>query len=251
MEKENEGSIRAVSRALKIIRTMEGKSSMSLSEISRAVDLPKTTALRLLTTLCSEGFVTKTGDDYQLSMLMFRIGMSISENYDVVKIADPVMTNLNEMTSESISINIVADHKRLCLEKKEGKHDLRQFIRVGELLPLHKGASGKAMLAFLPQSDREHVLAEVTDMNEAELAALAEDLERIRKVGLAVTFGERALGSVAIAAPVFNMRNEMVGSLGLSGAAARFDDELVEKYSQLVLESAQQVSCLLGYRCNK
>lgn len=247
LEKNNHDSyIRAVGRALQILKCFGRQREMTLSQISKAVSLPKTTTLRLLNTLEAEDFITHSGDfTYRLSILLMHLGNSVEGNIDIIKLSQPTMQQLSELTCETVTLNIVANHRRLCIAQREGKHELRQFINIGELLPLHKGASGKVLLAFMNAADQEQVIQALPpDTNHDQLR---QELATIRRQGYAHTIGDRAKGATAISAPILGKNRQLVAGLSISGAIYRFTHQVAEQYIEYVVKAARELSHLIGY----
>jgi len=121
-------------------------------------------------------------------------------------------------------------------EQLEGRHAVKQTVEVGAEAPLHLGASGKAILAFLP-----------ADARPAAARAIEADLERIRKRGYAASVGERIPGAASVAAPVFD-RDGVVGSISAAGVAARSDARTTARYGAVVAAEARALSRELGWR---
>ena len=124
------------------------------------------------------------------------------------------------------------------VEQVEGRHAVKQIVEVGAEAPLHLGASGKAMLAFLPDGARPPT---------ARAAALDADLERVRRRGYAVSQGERIPGAASVAAPVFD-HTGVVGSISAAGVIARSDARTTARYGRIVLAEARALSRALGWR---
>ena len=102
----------------------------------------------------------------------------------------PFMENLRRETGETVTLYVLEGNDRLCVERMESQHNIRMVTRVGSRLPLYAGSAGKAILAFLPEADREEYLAGVvlkplTDQTIHDPAVLRQELVKIRQEGVA------------------------------------------------------------------
>lgn len=247
---EDKQTVRAVDRALHILKSFTfEKRQMSLSEICKISELPKTTVFRLLTALEEQGFVVKDNltQNYKLGALLFRLGSIVSSDLEIKKISLPILEELAEKTKETLNINVVQNDVRVCVVKVEGSHDLRQFIEIGRDLPLHKGASGKVLLAYLPKEKQEQIVESLKDdLGKSKKDFIAE-LDKIRKAGFAASIDERVLGAAAVSAPIFDCMGNLVGGLTISGASVRFTEKRVKELIELAVEASGRISKALGY----
>lgn len=239
---EETGQIRSITRALKIIKAFTDESEMSLTAISNKVGLSKPTTHRILSTLEAEGFVRRRDDlQYRLGMLLIQLGAAATKGVSLLTISEPYLRKLNTEINETVSLNVVIDGKRLCIFKLDSTHPLRDFIEVDKLLPVHRGASGKALLAFLPESEQQRIIAAIDDPH-LNKERLMRQLEEIRQMGYAYSKNDRVDGAAAIAAPIFDKTGRMIASLGLSGAAGRFTNEKKAPFEELVLQTAAAIT---------
>lgn len=234
--------------AILSLYTMD-RTSLSISEIQEELGFPKSTAFRILNTLEKGNFIQKNPDNhrYSLGFQFFRLGSIFQSQLDLRSVALPIMRKLVEETSETIELNIIDELSRVCIEKIDSPLDVRNFVRVGERKPLHLGASGKILLAFLNGQDREKVIPQLEKKHETQLTHLRVDLKKIQEKGYAITKGERVPGSFAIAAPIFNVAGELVASITLAGPIQRLSEEKENKFIHLLTESARNISEHLGY----
>lgn len=248
---EDKQTVRAVDRALQILKSFTfEKKQMSLTEICKLSELPKTTVFRLLIALEEQGFVEKDSvtQNYKLGALLFRLGSIVSSDLEVKKVSLPILEELAEKTKETLNINIVQNDVRVCVVKVEGSHDLRQFIEIGKGLPLHKGASGKVLLAYLPRDRQEQIIESINDdLGKSKKEFMAE-LDEIRKNGFAASQDERVLGAAAVSAPIFDCMGNLAGGLTISGASIRFTEERVKELVALGMEASCRISAALGYK---
>lgn len=247
------GSARAAERTLDILLAFlrEGR-GLGISELSRAVGLPKATVHRLVTVLVTRGFLERdpATAQYRIGLTLFRLGNLFLAQAHIRQIALPVIHELARITGETANLNVVIDRRRVCIEKTESTHDIRHAVELGRPLPLYAGASGKVLLAYLPDEEIRAVLAEglrrLTARTVASAQRLRRDLAEIRRRGYAVSSDERVEGASAVSAPVRDGTGRVVAGLTISGPTYRFV-ERAREYAALVREGARRISTALGY----
>jgi DNA-binding IclR family transcriptional regulator len=246
--KNKDEYIRSVGRALQILKTFEDKQQKTLTDISKECDLPMPTALRILSTLTEEGFLVKKDNNvYELGIIFLRLGYIVEKNNDLISSAQSKMIELSKLTNETICLNSIVDNKRVCISKVEGNETLRQFIEVGKGEIIHRGASGKLLLAFLPEDKREEILSEIKEEEKEYIYNLKKELVKIRREGVATSKNERILGLASISAPILGLNGKLLAGITISSASIRIDEATEKRYKQLVKEAAKDISKLLGY----
>lgn len=245
--------VRAVVRAIEILMSFTAETpELSLSELTRKVQMPKSTVYRLLLTLEQHKFIERTGQDrFRLGSALIVLGQLALNSRDLLQLALQPMQALRDRTGESVHLHILDANERLCIHTIQGTHDLRTVGGVGQRSPLHVGASARAILAFMPEAEREKIIqAPLRPWTRATIVdpdVLRKELASVRDRGVAVSCGERDEGIASIAAPIFNGLGEVVGSISLSGPAHRITAEHIEAYSAAVKETALELSRQLGF----
>ena len=143
------------------------------------------------------------------------------------------------------------DPEVLYADKTESGHPIRANTSVGARAPAYTVATGKAMLAQLPDSYLERfrpLLKRYTDTTRTTMEALREDVELARVQGYAsVLHGEWREGIAACACAILGRDGELVGAIGLSGPDSRIKRKHLKQYSVDVIEAARSISTALGY----
>lgn len=212
---------------------------IGLSELARAVALPKATVYRIAETLLERGYLIKDRKDqsYQLGYKVLNLSNVILSHLDYRRIALPYMQQIKEETNESITLYIALNSKqRLCVERVQSTNGLSRIVNVGDVFPIDRGAPGKVLLAFQdPASLSPDCIVPVGE------------LEKIRQQGYAISYAEREQGVSAVAAPIFNQYGQIVAALSISGPSFRYENENMEKFIQLIKTVVQNISRSLGY----
>jgi IclR family acetate operon transcriptional repressor len=244
------GSVRVVDRVVQLLEVLsETEHGYGVTEIAGRLHLGKSTTHRLLTSLARAEVVRADSRQrlYRLGYRLLRWTSGWLDRMDVRTLALPHLRQLREKCQETVSLNLREDNARVAVERLETSQEVRFVAEVGKPLPLHVGASGKAILAFLPPSEIDRVLgaASLPPSRDRELRRALAD---IRRSGAAVSFGERLAGSGAVSAPLFNHEARVIGSVSILSVAARLSPDTVRSYSELVRHAAGEISRDLGCR---
>jgi len=236
-----QGSVRAVERALDILLAFKPHDDgLSVAELLDRVDLSRPTLYRLLQTLQAKHFVTSSEHPkrFRLGPAVAQLAYAWSSALDLAAVAEPMMRRLWDKTSETIALFVRDAAIKVCVAEVPSAQALSFKRGVGYRESLALGASGKAILAYLPHAQ----LGEL----QSEAKKLAPVLAQIRERGFAVSKGELIQGAVAVAAPLFDGSGEVVGSLGLFGPSVRLLDNQIETFARLLIHEARDISQVLG-----
>jgi IclR family acetate operon transcriptional repressor len=224
------------------------------SEVARAARLPVPTAHRILTALAGRRYLAR--DDrtrrFRLGPAALDLGERARAVLDLRQIALPVLRRLVRETDETALLtvpNSARDHS-VCLERVESSQPLRLSVEPGRQLPLHAGASQKALLAFLAEDEIDRIAsgplerlcrATITDGD-----ALRTDLAEVRARGWAISFEETNVGVWGVAVPLLDDEGTVVAAVGLAGPSARLSQNEVLDHLERLLEAARETSAPLG-----
>jgi DNA-binding IclR family transcriptional regulator len=169
---------------------------------------------------------------------------------DIRNRARPALEELHRATGETISLYILDEDERICVDRIESQENLRMTTRVGERLPIHSEASGKIFLAFVSPLLRKEVISRVYKKPSASVKpsreALLDDLKKIQAQGYAVSHGESTAGASCVSAPVFDATGNPIAAITISGPTIRMTDDKVSEYASLVMAVVKQVSQAMG-----
>ncbi|HVA37471.1 MAG TPA: IclR family transcriptional regulator [Candidatus Dormibacteraeota bacterium] len=195
----------------------------SVGDAAQALGLAKSTSHRLLATLRDCGFLRQDqrSGRYALGAKVLLLARVYQEDHDVPRIARPYMERLLREVNETVALYVREGSARYCIERLESSHDMRLVVRVGQRMPLDRGAAGR-----------------VLSMSDAEA----------RRAGAVVTRGERVANACGIAAAIFDATGRTAAALDISGPLDRFPEEQAKRYAARVAATAQQISVALGHR---
>lgn len=226
---------------------------LTLSNISRRLQLPKSTAHRMLAAMLLRGLLIRDPYDrgYQLGFQLLQWGTLARSSLDIRNIALPVMKALVNTINETVVLSMRYGNSAIWVEVVESEQPVRIALRTGKPLSLHAGASSKILWAFLPQEEMEAMfgvihLAPLFANSIIESEKMRTELKKIRELGYAVSYEETDPGAMGIAAPVYDHLNCLVAGLGMVAPAARVTTDRVEVYAQKVREASVELSRRLG-----
>jgi IclR family acetate operon transcriptional repressor len=250
MASDHQGSknVRAVDRAIDILQSfLPDEPWMSVLEIQRKVPLSRPTLYRLLQTLTAKGLVRAQGEPqrFALDFGVGRLAHSWIAGIDVVALARPILERLRIATGETTALFVRRGDLRQCVAELASPHVLAISRGIGETDHLWRGASGKAILAFMDDNEVAAVMR--TLPKGIDKTVLLADLSRARKDGFFVSRGEVFVGAIAIAAPYFDHTDYVAGSVGVFGPEARLDEPWVVKAALSVGKSATELSAASGH----
>ena len=242
----------AVEQAARILLCLAQDSSdrKALTAICNDVGIHKSKAFSILNTLRHFGFVEKDPQNkaYALGPGLLFLSSKVLNNLDLRDAVAPYLQDLSHKTNSTALLCIVADQHTFVVAKDEGSQDIGVTIRVGHRFPLTWGAHGKAMAAFLPDSDREEVLAAGKlyfhgDPSTFDRDRLEQEMARCRRTGFAFDLGDMKAGIHAVASPVFGPGAKLVGSILVLGTFPKHD---LEKYGSETAKRARAFSEAIG-----
>lgn len=203
--KEPRNGIQVITRAAAILRALErSPDGLSLGEIAKAVDLPRSTVQRIVDALDRENLVLASSTPKGVRLGPALVRLAAATRFEVRDLARPIMDALAKQTGETIDLAIFDQDKVVFVDQVLGTQRLTTVSSVGGSFPLHCSANGKAMLATLGPSDlarlrRSLTLTKHTKHTITSWAVLEDELERIRSEGVAYDREENSVGICAVA----------------------------------------------------
>ncbi len=221
--------VRAMLRVLDVLQVLNSRNGVSVTDVANAIDLPRTTAYRVLETLCSAGYAVRDGSDdrYRLTVLV----RGLSDGYDdeawVADVAQPILAQLGQKLVWPVSISTNQGNGMLVRHTTDKQSPLAlERYNAGVRLPLLNSASGRTYLAFSPAPQRAALLdIALGSGGEMEGAGRQRDLiekmlGNIRKAGYAISI-RQFRGESSAAVPIYSGTN-LLGVVGM-----RFMDKAV------------------------
>jgi DNA-binding IclR family transcriptional regulator len=248
--------VQSVDRALDILESFDfSAEELGVTELAHKLNLHKNNVFRLLATLEVRGYIEqdRKSGNYRLGIKTFEIANVFLHHLGLRRQARPILEELVNKCDETANLAILDGSDVIYVLMHETGQTVRIVLRLGQRLPAHCTAAGKAQLAF-ESADRLQLLFKDTPLRKltentiVSPAALREHLREVAKVGFALDNEEFELGVRCLAAPVRDYSHKVVASVGLSGPLSRFSMERIEKeLVPLVKEAGEKISERLGY----
>ena len=235
-------SIRAVERALDVLMCFTSQTpELTMTQISEMVGINKSTVHRLLATLEGKRFVerdTETGI-YRLGIRLVQMAFLTMEHNDLRRLAAPFLHSLCDQYHENVNLSVLDDTDVVYVDVIESSQRVKLAASPGQRLPAFCTASGKAILAFVPEENVKSILkrgmARYTQNTILSQKAFFESIQEARERGFALSEQEFEEGINAIAAPIFNSKSKPIASVSIAGPAYRLTrGRMIEIGSDLV-----------------
>jgi DNA-binding IclR family transcriptional regulator len=254
-EKQTKSSFRphvpAVEQACMLLLALvkERSSKKTLTELCRDTGIHKGRGYSLLNTLSKFNFVDRDPNSkrYNLGTSFLLLSSFASETTNIRSIVVSLLEKLATETSNSALFGLRSGDHLYFVAKYEGKENIGVSIALGRKLPLTRGAHGKAFVAFMPEAERERILAsDAIFYNESiklsNINEIRKELNKIREKGFAVDIGGVVSGVNALSAPVFGPQEKIIGCIELFGLSSSFSKGSLDQYGKKVAQTAEQVS---------
>lgn len=248
-------TIPSLDRAIEVLERLAGREEgLSLAQLVRETDIPKSTLFRILTTLQRRGCVVTEEDSkkYRLGLKLWELGSAYLGQSDLDSAAVPYMKELAERCEESVFLGVMDGGEVIYVRRMESPKSVLAVRKLGQRAPAYCTATGEAMLAFTPAGEvgrllDGHPLRTYTSRTCTDRDELRMRLEKIRKEGVAVVDGEYNAQLLCISAPVLDDTSRACASLTVAMLSAQATDESIQKTKKAVRQAAQTLSGELGY----
>lgn len=213
---------------------------LSLSSIARQASLNTTVTHRLVTTFRSRGMVVQEQETkrYSLGWRMVNYGGRVLATVPYSRAVSPWLERLRDATEETATLHVPNGDDRVCVLECESKADLRRSVGVGRRAPLNRGASGRAILAFLPDAQRQQILSGLPAREAGRLARL---LSATQRDGYAMSHGETTAEVSSLAVPLLDRSGSILGSLSISGPSFRWTEERMVTFIPALRKAVEAV----------
>jgi len=247
---------RATFRAIKIVRLLSASDTpLTLTAISSALGIPKSSAFEILHTLSDERIVEIADSDlktFRVGLGLLELGMVALSKIDLRREADPFLRELNRLTGETAVLAVEDKGYMVCLDRVEGQSVLRTSVELGSRVPMYCTALGKAVLAAYPEAQALDVAAarrvrKLTPNTLTNIADLRRDLSRTRRRGYAIDNGESNRNVRCVGAPVYSARGKVVAAVSIAAPVSSVDSEKVRQFGALIQKTALSISRRLGF----
>jgi len=244
-----------VLRAFRILELFHGGKSLSVTEISRALDLPKSSTHDILATLEAAKVVERDGASarFELGIKLIELGNRARHEYPLNRVAAPFLKALNRAFDETVYLTVLDGEEVFYADCHEPTRMLRAVSSIGDRAPLYCTAVGKAILAFLPPEDIRRIvdstpMERFTANTITRRETLLEELGRVAARGYSVDDMEHEDGVRCVGAPLRNAEGRVFAAISISGPAQRVTPAREAEIAEHVMATARSISASLGWR---
>lgn len=255
IKRYQETGTQALRRALTILNTFsQGTPELSVTEISKSLSLPKGTVHRLLSCLKFHNFIEQDeyNSRYRLGWRIFELGSCVDALNLLKRKARPYLEELCEKSKETVHLAVLQEGDILYIDKIMGLYKMTMITSVGLRLPSHVGGLGKALLAFLPETDLEKIidgkeLKKFTKNTIVDPNRLKEVLKKVKQNGYAIDHEEVEIGLTCVGVPIKDFTSKVVAAVSISGPTLRMSKEVMAQSIRLAVDTGKKISNVLGF----
>ena len=252
---EPESGMRATLTALRVLETVAELQPAGVTAIAQAAGIPKSSAQRCLHALREAGWLAPGHADrarWVLTGKALTVGLRASGDVGLREAARPTMQWLRDETRETIHLSNYGGRSQrvteslVIVDRLDGTQPVRTWVRLGTRVPLHASASGRAVLAALPDDEIESLLADPLERYSAKTLATLDDvladLAAVRERGYSTVDNGWRHGVGAVAAALLDAASRPIGALAISVPEQRYDDERAGELGPRAVAAAREIS---------
>ena len=227
----------------------------SAEDMVSSLGYHKSSVQRILATLEREGFLSKVTprrSEYRLGPDILFLGNVAEVSLDLRSVARPIMEDLMQRVQETCYLCVADQGQCLYIEKVECSQPIRIIHQVGQRTPMYCTGVGKALMSGMTDEGidrliegrelKAHTRHTITDPHR-----LKQELEVVRKKGIAQDNEELDLGVKCVAAPIKNRSGAVVAAVSLSGPAQRFTPTAIRRFEKHLRQASMEISHTLGF----
>lgn len=250
----NTGPVKTAETVFEVLETLRSMDGARVTELANEMGMAKSTIHRHLSTLESNEYVVKQGDKYFIGLRFLALGEYARNREEAYQRIRPKVEQLANETDESAQF-LVAEHGKAIYIYRETGNDAVNTpnSRVGERIPLHATAAGKAILSCYPEEDIRTITERVgvdqlTANTITDGETLHEELETIKNRGYSMNQEENVEGVHAVGVPIQRTDDLPIGAISVSGPAYRLQGEMFEEgLPTLLQEIANQLELNIAF----
>lgn len=256
---KSSGGVQSLERAFALLEAIaDSPEGIGLTQLSRKTGLNSSTVFHLLKTMMLLGYIRQVEDTkrYFVGTTLFCIAAAARSEVRIVNVADRIIRELAVSTGNTAVFGMRSGDEIVVVAKAEGNGAFQISDRVGGMRPSHCTGMGKVMLAAMTEENlRRHLetyeLKAYTPNTITERGRLLQELEEVRRSGLAFDDAEFHPELRCVAAPVRDFTGQVIGALAMSGPAWRLSLQALQARSAQLRAAANELASQLGYKANR
>lgn len=237
--------IQVIARMAALLRELQNHpEGISLGQLAKAIDLPRSTVQRIVDALDNEGLVIAASASHGVRLGPALLALAAATKFHIAEVARETLEELSKECGETVDLSISDQNKVVFIDQVSGKQRLTALSAVGVAFPLHASANGKALLAAMSSEELVKVRASLmlkplTPNTIVSWDELERQLEDIRRTGLAFDLEENSQGICAVATALRDTSGELA-AISIPTPAFRFEEQR-EALSSALLKHAQHL----------
>lgn len=253
--KDEDGPSSSVSRAFAIIRALAATQAKGgrITYVAKAAGLTQATTHRLLQSLVAEHIVEQDASTklYRLSIDFFALAAQAGNAMDLRTLCRPSLLRLCASLGDTIFLLVRSGFDAVCLDRSEGPFPIRSFTGdIGGRVALGIGQGSLAILALLPEAEREEVirfnLPRVREFGVLDEVYLRTEIERVRQLGYAGRNTGLLEGMAGVAVPVLDREGRAVAALSVGTISSRLSPDRLPTVVELLQREAAAISARIN-----
>lgn len=242
----------AITRSVQAMDLLARKGPLGVRAIAKQLSVPLGSVHRLLLDLSEEGIVDRTPTgEWELSYRLLEITGLQLERIELPRLFRPFAETIAAATNETVNLNALYGRQGVCIDKVRGNEGMQLDNRIGSRGPLTTGGAGKAMLAFMDETEREQVYAgpleALTPYTITDPERLRAEIALIRSRGYAIDDQEVVIGVYCVAVPILDRMGHAVGAMSITGPSVKRPGPDVEPLVVMLQDACRHLSHRLGY----
>jgi IclR family acetate operon transcriptional repressor len=241
--------VEATVRAVAILDALAAGGELGTTDVARRTGISASTVSRQLGTLARLGLVEHvpaTGR-YRVGVRVLGLANAVLGRLDLRDVARPHLEELVDGVGETATLSIPGESDAITVDFVPTDRYLQGVTRLGRPSVGHASSAGKVLLAFGNVPVPRGRLTAYTPRTITGQAALAREIERVRRDGYAEAVDEREVGLSAVAAPAWGAAGALAAIVALQGPTSRFDAEAIGAAVPLLLACTERISAALGW----
>ena len=248
--------VQSLDRAFNIIELLSNEQNgMTITDISKELDLHKSTVHRLLNSLKQKGYIQKKNDStmYKIGFGFIDLCSNYLNNLELKTEAEPFLRKLSVFINQTVFLAIMQDQMTVYIDKVEKFHSLRRYSIIGQRVPLYCTALGKALLTGISDDEIKKIYENKTFISKTpntimNVNKLIEEISISRVKGWTFDNEEYELGVCCLSSPIYDYRNQVIAAVSASWYTNSADKMDINKNSEYVMSTALEISRSMGYR---
>lgn len=247
-------SVQSIDRAFNIIELLSQEPrGVAMTEISRRLDLNKSTVHRLLSSLRERGYIEKDAEtgNYKLGLGFVELASLYLNNLELKVEASPFLNQLTKQTGQTSFLATMDETEIVYIDKVETYNSLRRYTIIGNRLPMHATSLGKAMLSGMSDKEIENLypgnkLELLTKKTIPTLDALLAEIRQSHNRGYSIDDEENERGTRCVGSPIFDYRGRVIAAVSLAWDGSTHSELLWNDYGKQVTKCAADISVRMG-----